>query len=151
MNQVRGQPFEPGNKMGRGRPKGSRNKRGAEAQTILAVYSEAITKKCVAKALEGNFPALKLCMDLLRSSLRERGVRIRLPKRAQIKDIELASQRVVDWVTNGNLTLSEGEKLLAILGTHRENIERRELETRITELEKIAEQQNPGAPRRRNS
>jgi len=26
-NQVRGRPFEPGNKMGRGRPKGSRTRR----------------------------------------------------------------------------------------------------------------------------
>jgi hypothetical protein len=35
MNKVRGRPFEPGNKLGRGRPKGSRNKAKSPGQDLL--------------------------------------------------------------------------------------------------------------------
>jgi hypothetical protein len=37
---TRGRPFEPGNKFGRGRPKGSRNKRTAEAQALFDEYKD---------------------------------------------------------------------------------------------------------------
>ncbi len=151
MSQPRGRPFEPGNKMGRGRPRGSRNKRTAQAQAILDQYAESITKRCVAKALDGNVRALTLCMDRILPSLREPGIRIRIPKMEQIKDINVASQRIVDAIGNGNITPSEGEKLGAMLQIHRANLERLELEARITELEKIAEQQYPVTSRRRDA
>ena len=148
MNQMRGRPFEPGNKMGRGRPKGSRNKRTAQAQAILDQYSEPILKKCIAKALEGNLRALGLCMERILPSPRELGVRIRIPKLAQSKDIDLAFQWVFDEIANGKISPSQGEKLLAILQKLRANIEGRVLEAKITELEKITEQQNPFSPMR---
>lgn len=63
MSGSRGRPFEPGNKMGRGRPRGSRNKRAAEAQQILDQYTGPLMRKCVAKAMEGDPKAMALCIE----------------------------------------------------------------------------------------
>jgi hypothetical protein len=151
MNGSRGRPFEPGNKMGRGRPKGSRNKRTAKAQEILDQYSEPLMKKCVAKALEGDVRALSLCLERILPSPREPGVRLKIPKLTKIEDIDVALEKVVDAIANGHMSPSEGEKFHALLQNHRGNIESRAFGARITELEKIAEQQNPISPKRRDS
>jgi hypothetical protein len=103
MSQIRGRPFPPGNRFGRGRPKGSRNKRSAQALQILDQYSESLIKKCIAKGLEGDTRALALCMERLLPALREPGVRLKLPKLNQLQDVNLAQQRVlqaIGWNTN---------------------------------------------------
>ena|SRR6266478_652517 len=136
MSQVRGRPFQPGNRFGRGRPKGSRNKRSAQAQEILDQYTEPLIKKCVSKALEGDTRALGLCLERILPSLREPGVRIRMPRMEHVKDIDLAVKRLIDGIGNGNITPFEGEKIFSILGNIRNTIEGQEMEARITELEK---------------
>jgi hypothetical protein len=151
MNGSRGRPFEPGNKMGRGRPKGSRNKRTTLAQEILDQYAEPLMKKCVAKALEGDVRALSLCLERILPSPREPGVRLKIPKLIKLEDIDVALQKVVDAIANGNMSPSEGEKFHALLQNHRGNIESRSFGARITELEKTGEQQNPILRKRRDS
>jgi hypothetical protein len=138
MSRPRGRPFEPGNKMGRGRRKGSRNKRAAQAQQILDQYIDPLMRKCVAKAMEGDTRALGLCIERILPAMREPGVRIRMPKLKQIKDIDLALQRIVDGVANGNVTPAEGERLHAMLQNHRDNVQDREFEARLLEVEKQA-------------
>jgi hypothetical protein len=71
----RGRPFEPG-KSGnpKGRPKGSRNQATLLAEALLDGEAEAITRKLVDKALEGDTTALRLCLDRLVAPMRERRV-----------------------------------------------------------------------------
>lgn len=147
MNRPRGRPFEPGNKMGRGRPKGSRNKRSTQAQQILDQYTDSLIKKCVAKALEGDTRALALCMERILPAMREPGVRIRMPRLEELKDIDLATQRLVNDIANGNVTPSEGEKIYAILQNRRNTIENRQTEARLTEVENIARALQQRKPR----
>jgi hypothetical protein len=151
MNGSRGRPFEPGNKMGRGRPKGSRNKRAAQAQAILDQYAEPLMKKCVAKALEGDVRAISLCLERILPSLREPGVRLKIPKLTTLENIDVALQKVIEEIANGNMSPSQGEKVEAMLQKHRDNVESRAFEARLTELEKIVEQQNPISSKRRDS
>jgi hypothetical protein len=132
----RGRPFEPGNQMGRGRPRGSRNKRAAEAQQILDEYTGPLMRKCVAKAMEGDMKALALCIERILPAMREPAVRIRMPKLEKVKDIDLALQRIVDNVGNGNITPAEAERFTVILQNHRDNVQDREYEARLTEAEK---------------
>ena len=95
MSETRGRPFPPGNRFGRGRPKGSRNKRSAQAQEILDQYSESLIKKCIAQGLAGDTRALGLCMERILPALREPGVRLKLPKLNHLNDVNLAKQRVL--------------------------------------------------------
>lgn len=53
----RSRPFEPGNHFGRGRPKGSRNKRSLLAKQLLDEHGEAIVRKALVIALQGD-PAM---------------------------------------------------------------------------------------------
>ena len=48
-----------------GRPKGSRNKSMLALDAILAGEAEAITRKAIELALEGDTQALRMCMDRL--------------------------------------------------------------------------------------
>lgn len=54
MNRVRGRPFEPGNKLGRGRPKGSRNKSKSTGQDLFDEYAEHLTRKAISLGLAGD-------------------------------------------------------------------------------------------------
>jgi hypothetical protein len=145
----RGRPFELGNQLGRGRPKDSRNKRTREMQEILDQYREPLVKKCIARALEGDARSLALCIERLLPSLREPGVRIRMPKLKKITDIDLALQRIADGIGSGNLTPGEGEKIHTILQHHRNNIQAEEMEARLAALEKQTQEQADAKGRRR--
>ena len=136
MSRPRGRPFEPGNKMGKGRPKGSRNKRATQAQQILDQYTEPLMRKCVAKAMEGDMRAIGLCIERILPAMREPGVRLRMPKLENVKDHDLAQQRIVGNVANGNITPSEGEKIHTMIQNQRNNVQDREFDARIAEVEK---------------
>ena len=60
-----GKPFQPGNRYGRGRPAGSRNKATIAMQDLLDGEGEAITLKAIELAKAGNETALRLCLDRL--------------------------------------------------------------------------------------
>lgn len=61
-----------------------------------------------------------------------------MPKLEKVKDIDLALQRIVDNVGNGNITPAEAEKFTVILQNHRDNVQDREYEARLAEAEKKA-------------
>jgi hypothetical protein len=138
MSEQRGRPFEPGNTMGRGRPKGSRNKKTAQAQAILDQFTEPLVKKCVAKALAGDGRAMALCMERILPSGREPGLRIKIPKLDGIGQIDQSLQRIVEGIANGRIPIAPGEQFHAILQNHRDNVYSREMEARLIEVEKRA-------------
>ena len=138
MNGQRGHPFEPGNKFGRGRPKGSKNKRTTAVQEILEQFGEPLIKKTIATALEGDKPMLRFCVDRLLPAHGERGVKMKIPKLDQIQNIEQAQQKILEQVAKGDITPSYGEKLHVMLQNHRDNLEGRQVQADIEELQKTA-------------
>jgi hypothetical protein len=151
MSETRGRPFPPGNRFGCGRPKGSRNKRSAQAQEILDQYSEPLIKKCIAQGLAGDTRALGLCIERILPPLREPGVRLKLPKLNHLQDVNLAKQRVLQAIAIGNITPIEGETIASVLENYGKTIEGQEMEERITLLEKqLREQKQREQERRRD-
>ena len=67
---TRGKQFEPGNKYGKGRPRGSRNKKSWLLQQQLLDEGEEILSKVIALAKKGNPTAMKLCMERLTPPLK---------------------------------------------------------------------------------
>lgn len=139
MNKPRGRPFEPGNQFGRGRPRGSKNKRTV-AQATLEQFAEPLIKKSVAQALEGDASMLRFLADRLLPASGERAVRMKIPSLDQIQGVEQIQQKIIEQVTSGKITASDAEKLHAMLQNHRDNIENRETQSRLAEVEKIARQ-----------
>jgi hypothetical protein len=73
MAQPRGRSFEPSNKMGRGRPPGSRNKASKLADKLLREHSEALIRKCILMAMQGDSAMMRLCLDHILPRRKEAG------------------------------------------------------------------------------
>src|SRR5262245_3660332 len=76
-----GKPFQHGNRFGKGRPVGSRNKSTLALQALLDGDGEAITRKAINLAKSGNESARRLCLERLIPPRRERTVRLKLNNR----------------------------------------------------------------------
>jgi len=119
---MRGRPFEVGNRMGRGRPPGSRNKKTALAEA-MENYGEAIVKQCQLEAMKGKPTALRLCMERLLPPCKPSNHRFRLPAVKTAADLGPAWQSVVRQVARGKLSAQEGEAMASMLDIRRRAIE----------------------------
>jgi len=135
VSKPRGRPFEPGNKAGRGRPKGSRNRDSGPVKAIFDEYAPHLARKVVAKALEGDPQALRICMDRIMPVPRDAGIPIHLPKIKSMGDVADAAGKVTRDMGKGNLSPSEGERMMNVLETHARLIENSETEKRVEKLE----------------
>src|SRR5258708_27192166 len=101
---VRGRPFQPGNKVGCGRPKGSRNKKALALGEMHAENGKAIVAKTMVMALQGDRVALRLCLERLLPSPKHGLVQLKLPTTATAADVSRAAQKVVEAVAGGEIT-----------------------------------------------
>ena len=70
----------------RGRPMGSRNNATLACEALLAGQAEALTQKAVEMALAGDTVALKLCLERIYPTRRDRAVRFPLPPITSARD-----------------------------------------------------------------
>jgi hypothetical protein len=133
---MRGRPFEPGNKFGRGRPTGSRNKSTMALQTMMEQHGEAIVKKTVLMAIQGDKMAIRLCLERLLPARRNSTIRFKLPPINSATDVARSLSKVVQAVATGKLAPAEGELLTAILERLQRNIQTLDLEKRVGALER---------------
>jgi hypothetical protein len=138
-----GTPFQLGNKHGRGRPPGSRNQVASKSQAILEEHAEILMKKCIHMALEGDGPAMRLCVERLTPIRRQRVLRFKMPRVGTMAEVDTASQAVVKGVALGKLTPSEGEAFAGMLEGRRKMIETEQFEVRLRALEEA--QNKPAA------
>ncbi|MBF0482457.1 MAG: hypothetical protein HQK81_09755 [Desulfovibrionaceae bacterium] len=123
-------------KLRRGLPQGSRHKATIAAQALLDGEGEALTRKCVEMALDGDTTALRLCLERLCPPRKDSPVKITLPKVETSADLSQASGAILEAVAKGELTPGEGQALAGLVEAHRRAVETTELEARITALEK---------------
>jgi hypothetical protein len=75
----RGRPFPRGvSGNPRGRPAGPRNAATTIAEQLLDGEADALTRKAIERAKQGDVVALRLCLDRILPPRRERPVRFRL-------------------------------------------------------------------------
>ena len=130
-----GHRFEKGNTYGAaGRPQGSRTATIA-LQALLDGEGEAITRKAISMALEGDSTALRLVLERLIPPTKERRVNLVLPKVTTATDITAAIGAVLEAVASGELAPGEGQQLTALLEAQRKSIETVQLEERVAALE----------------
>jgi hypothetical protein len=67
----RGRPFQPGNQFGRGRPRGSPNKKSLLVREILLENGPEIMLKVVELAKKGDRTAMTLCVERLIARLKD--------------------------------------------------------------------------------
>lgn len=132
----RGKPF-PAGQSGNptGRPKGVLNKATRAAQALLDGEVEALTRKAVEMALDGNIQALKLCLERLLPPCKERPLSVPLPKVTTASDLPLLTEALLNAVGSGKLTAGEASALASLITGHGRALEWAELERRVAILE----------------
>ena len=126
--RVRGRPFEKGRSGNpAGRLTGSRNKATLAAAALLAGESEALTRKAVEMALDGDPTAMRLCMERVLPPCRERTVEFSLPpiegtrtgetSAPSAGDIARAMDAVTSALSEGEITPGEAEKIAGVVDT----------------------------------
>ena len=111
----RGRPFKPGNTIGKGRPKGSRNKTSVLVKELLAVHAEEITGRLIQLAKKGHPGALKLAMGILCPTQSEEPVTWTMPPVKNAGDLVPAYSALLEAVTNGELTSHQAQEIKSVL------------------------------------
>ena len=120
-----------------GRPKGSRNKATIAIESLLEGQAEALTQTAIAKALEGDSIALRLCMDRIAPSMKDKPVVFTLPKMQDAMDASQAAGSVLSAISDGSLTLIEGTRVMALIDSYRRILELTDIEQRLHALETV--------------
>jgi hypothetical protein len=133
-NKVRGRPFAPGNTLGRGRPKGSRNQT-KPGQALLDEYAPHLVGKCIALAMQGDRSAMRICMERISPARRGTAITMSLPPIKTAADVDKAAEKVTQAIRRGEITPAEGGIMMNILESRSRVIERVQWESRLEKLE----------------
>ncbi|MCK0102539.1 DUF5681 domain-containing protein [Pseudohalocynthiibacter sp. F2068] len=120
-----------------GKPKGTRHRVTRAIEELLEGQSEAITQKAVDLALEGDGPALRLCMERIAPPRKDSPVQFGLPSMKNASDAADAAQAVLQAVSGGDITPLEGAAVMGLVEQYRRTLETTELEARIAALESV--------------
>jgi hypothetical protein len=133
---VRGRPFQKGQSGNpKGRPKGSRNKTTLIAQALLDGEAEALVRKVVQLALEGDPTSLRICLERLVPLKKDAPIDFSLPEMRAVTDIQKLFASVAAALDQGRITPSEARILIDMAGVFHKLLEVVELEPRISALE----------------
>jgi hypothetical protein len=132
VGNTRGRPFPPGNP---GKPKGARHRATKAMEALLDGESEALTRKAIELALAGDTTALRLCIDRLLPTLRERPVAVELPPLTGPKDAVAASAALLAAVTAGEIAPGEAREIGRLLELHLKALELHNIDARLAALE----------------
>jgi hypothetical protein len=127
MAKPRGRAFQPGNKAGRGRPRGSRNKSTAAAQELFGENAADVIRKCLRMAKQGDPMAMRLCMERILPARKSPPVRFKLPRIRSVADLAGAMDSIMQAIAKGRLTPGEGQQILADMEYSRSVLETEEL------------------------
>lgn len=116
-------------------PKGTRHKTTLAIEAIFEGKAEALTRKAISVALEGDTTALRLCMERIAPAPKDRPVVFDLPIINGPQDAPAVALALLNAVADGALTPSEAEALTKIVEGYRRAVETAELEARIEKLE----------------
>lgn len=120
----------------KGRPKGSRNKAGLLVQNLIDGKSEEIALALIKRAVKGDFPAVKFCLERLLPPQRSRPITVALPNIESAEDIRNAIDKIWAALSDGELTLDEATSLKDFINAKREAIETGELASELERLKK---------------
>jgi hypothetical protein len=120
-----------------GRPKGAKNKATCLVEAVQNGDASDILVAAVRSAVRGSVPAQKSCLDHLVPLRRERPVALAIPVLATPSAAAEAVTVLVEQVAAGQVTPSEGKKLLDLIVTQRRLGDAGALERRIERLESV--------------
>src|SRR5205807_7630466 len=116
-----------------GRPPGCRDHVNRAARLLLA--GEALTRKAVELALTGDPAALRLCLERIVGTYRERAVEFTMPAIRNAADPAGAMAAVADAAAQGAVTPREAMQFGHVIEAYVRAVEATEFERRLRALE----------------
>ncbi len=126
-------PGQSGNPAGR--PKGSRHKTTLAVESLLQGQADEVAQKAVEMALEGDAAMIRVILDRVAPAPKDRPVSMPLPNLGDASKLPEATARILDAVSQGELTPSEGTALAALVEGHRKSLETADLASRLAAIE----------------
>jgi hypothetical protein len=102
---------------------------------LLEGQAEALSHKAVGMALAGDTVALRLCLEQLAPPRKDSPVQFPLPRMSSAHDDAQAAAAVLEAVSWGDLTPTEGAQMMGLMDSYRRTLETSELEARVVALE----------------
>ena len=127
-----------------GGPGGARKRafalRHAAEDAITEEHLQAMVRKATRMALEGNLSAMRFVFDRVCGKASEavrdpEPLQIALPPLRTTTDCDLATERLIQSIVQGDLTREDAKLMLEAVQTRLRTIEAQELEERLAELE----------------
>jgi hypothetical protein len=134
---TRGRPFEPGNKLGRGRPKGSRNQNTQQAHKLFERHATAIMALAISKSREDR-QMLRMLASRIAPRQRDLPVQIGPIPMNTLADLDQASATTLKKATSGRISLHEALDISSLIENRRRVLLDLDLERRLSVLEKAA-------------
>lgn len=133
---TRGRPFEKGRSGNpAGKPRGTRNASTLLAETLLEGQGVALMEKLLELAQEGNLPALRMVIDRLLPTRRERPLQFKLPPLESAADAPAAISSIVAGLAEGELIPSEANALIGAVEAYLKTHGQLEIAQRLAVLE----------------
>ncbi|HTR83660.1 MAG TPA: hypothetical protein VMI56_04220 [Reyranella sp.] len=128
-------PFEKGNTLSTGRPRGSRNKVHAEIDAIAHQSLEQAVKEIGRRAADGETDAARLLFARVWPRAQGRRIEIDLPPLEKPADLVSAYSALLAAIARGEISPEQGAKIGEVLERKRLALETIDLEDRLTALE----------------
>jgi hypothetical protein len=134
---TRGTPFELGNKFGRGRPPGSRNKLIRPEQRLLQEHALQLMRRGLIEALNKDSMDPKFLLFFLKCLCLEKpqAQKLRLKPLKTAEDIQNANGEVIRAVAIRKITAADGQALTAMLEGQLRMLQDKEHELRLQNAE----------------
>jgi Family of unknown function (DUF5681) len=118
-----------------GRPKGARNRATVAAERLLDGEADALTRKAIELAKEGDTTALRLCIERILPSRKDRPVSFNMPRIETIADSVKAAAAIASAVADGDLTPIEAAELSKVVEGYTRAVETADISARLLRLE----------------
>jgi hypothetical protein len=105
------------------------------AEQLLDGEAEAITRKVIELAKQGDLMALRLCLDRIVPPRRDRSVHLEIPALNSTAEASQAMAVIISAVARGELTPTQAADLSRVIETTVKAIEATEIERRVQILE----------------
>lgn len=104
-------------------------------ESLLDGEAENITRKAIELALDGDGPALRMCIDRMMPARKDRPVVFELPEIDGTDDLPKATNALLQAVATGELTPSEAADIGRAVDAHVRAVEAADLHQRLLRIE----------------
>lgn len=128
--------FAPCNTYGKGRPPGTRNKTSVLLREMVEGHGAEIMHTAIEKARRGDPTCIKILLDRILPKAHDRSIQLELPELNNPSDAKKALESVLQAVSNGDISPSEGQAVSHLIEDYCRISQYERIEARVNDIER---------------